>query len=200
MYEEFNLPGDLREAITRELEHDERAKWVGQPNASRAALKALPMVFFAIPWTAFAVFWMCAASGFKVPDFHRGWSFFPLFGLPFLFIGFGMLLSPLWAARGMRRTVYVVTDRRAFIYAREFWNSRVQTFGPDSLGRIHRTERADGSGSIFFETALLYPGAYRSGYVGNSGFFEIRDVRKVEEMIRQIPARAAAEEGQEKQF
>ena len=37
---------------------------------------------------------------------------FPLFGLPFVLIGLGMLTAPHWAKRKALRTAYAVTDRR----------------------------------------------------------------------------------------
>ncbi len=43
------------------------------------------------------------------------WLFFPLFGVPFLLIGLGMLAAPLWAYLRTRGTVYAVTEGRAVI-------------------------------------------------------------------------------------
>ena len=76
----WQLPPQLRTLIEAELDGDEKITWVGMPIPSRVALKALPLVMFGIPWTAFALFWMCGASGFRAPDFKDAFDFFPLFG------------------------------------------------------------------------------------------------------------------------
>ncbi len=63
-------------------------------NPARMALKMIPMVLFGVLWTGFSVFWMWGASGFGQGD--RIGSLFALFGLPFVLIGLGMLLSPFY--------------------------------------------------------------------------------------------------------
>ena len=99
------LADDLASLVEAELAPGERVEWLDQPLPSRRAWSALPVVLFGIPWTAFSVFWVVAASGFKVPNFDHGFGFFPLFGLPFVLIGLGMLSSPYWLSRMAARTV-----------------------------------------------------------------------------------------------
>src|SRR6478609_3430837 len=99
----------LQQLIHSELRPSEVLAWSSSPRPGRMALRALPLVLFGIPWTAFALFWIAGASGFKMPDFSHGFGFFPLFGVPFVLIGFGMLTSPYWMRRKARRTAYVVT-------------------------------------------------------------------------------------------
>jgi hypothetical protein len=40
---------------------------------------------------------------------------FPLFGVPFVLIGLGMLAAPYWMRRKAQNTVYALTDKRALI-------------------------------------------------------------------------------------
>ena len=106
------IPPELEEKVERELESGERIAWMEQPIPRYFTAMSTGAFLFAIPWTAFALFWICGASGFKLPDFSKGgFSFFPLFGVPFVLIGLGMLSSPWWAHRKALKTVYVITDR-----------------------------------------------------------------------------------------
>lgn len=144
---------DLHLAVQNELAEGERVFWTGQPIPSRLARKALPLVLFGIPWTAFALFWMWGATGFgKGLDKDAGpFMLFPLFGLPFVLIGLGMLTSPYWAARQARKTVYAVTDRRVFILSPTFFGStKTRSFQPEDLDSLERTQHADGSGDLVF--------------------------------------------------
>ena len=107
------IPRELDDKVKRELELGERILWMEQPIPRYFTAMSTGAFLFAIPWTAFAVFWMCGASGFKMPDFSKGgFSFFPLFGLPFFLIGIGMLSSPLWSYRKAFKTVYVIAVLR----------------------------------------------------------------------------------------
>src|SRR5262245_53538748 len=92
------LPFDVTQRIQSQLQSGEPIRWISPANPKIAALAGTGIFLFAIPWTAFAIFWICGASGFKIPDFKNGISFFPLFGIPFVLIGVSMLLSPvtLW--------------------------------------------------------------------------------------------------------
>ena len=101
----WELPDSLRagQPLENELDEGETVVWVGRPSTRRMLWRALPIVLFAIPWTAFAIFWTFGAAGFKVPDFQQGFDFFPLFGIPFILIGLGMFSSPYWVAEVRRR-------------------------------------------------------------------------------------------------
>ena len=98
---------ELDAILRRELMTGERIVWSGQPNPRKlyAAfaiwLFAIPWTAFAIwgfaiPWTAFALFWEAMALFMLWGDTTKTpaaitWSFgivFPLFGLPFIVVGF----------------------------------------------------------------------------------------------------------------
>ncbi len=90
-------PRHLQEKVARELETGEKVEWIDMPVPRFFTPFSTSAFLFAIPWTAFAIFWVCGASGFKIPDFSQGFDLFPLFGVPFILVGLGMLSSPLWA-------------------------------------------------------------------------------------------------------
>ncbi len=105
---------ELENKVKHELEPGEKILWMEQPVPRYFTANSTGMFLFAIPWTAFAIFWICGAAGFKIPDFSKGhFNFFPLFGVPFVLIGIGLMSAPLRAYRKAFKTIYVITDRRA---------------------------------------------------------------------------------------
>ncbi len=183
------LPRELADAVSRELAPDERVLWVGQPAARQALLRSLPILLFGIPWTAFSLFWMGAAGGFVFSDgpsvpSDAGWGryAFAAFGLPFVAIGVGMLSSPYWIARTLKRTVYLITSRRAMIIVAKR-STNVRTFQREVLQRIERIERKNGTGDLII-VPVQNSGSSRLPAVG---FLGITEPRRVEELLRQVP-------------
>jgi hypothetical protein len=175
---------DLQQIAVNEVAPDgESVLWFGQPNPVRLALTTLPIFVFAIPWTAFALFWMYGAAGFQFPpDFSGdGFSFFPLFGLPFVLIGAAMLSAPLFTYVKAFRMVYIVTNKSVRIVALGR-TKKVETFTANDLGTIERKERPDGSGDVIFKHEISYDSNHkrRSKPIG---FYGIPNVRTVEQHL-----------------
>lgn len=187
MIDSTTLPRDLRSQVELELQPGERVVWAGQPIPGRLARGSLGIVLFGIPWTAFSIFWVTmAAKGISKSNAGPiGWLF-PLFGVPFILIGIGMLSSPYWARRNATRTAYVITDRRAIIFqARLRGGVSVRSFEPSVLKDLNRTQLTDGSGDLTFAQELQR-GAKGRYYYSNIGFQAVRDVKAVEEMVRAL--------------
>jgi hypothetical protein len=141
----------------------ERIRWSGQPNPSKL-YAAFAIWLFAIPWTAFAVFWEAMALfmlwGFmlwggttKTPAAIT-WSFgivFPLFGLPFIVVGFAMLAMPFTVIAKAKRTVFALTDRRVLRVtagqSREAESVMLSQIGPISV-----KVGSDGYGTLRIQT------------------------------------------------
>lgn len=186
------LPFKLQTLVQSELRPTERALWTGTPRPWRMARQSLPIALFAIPWTAFSIFWIAGASGFKMPDFSSPAGFFPLFGLPFLLIGVGMLSSPWLAARKARRTAYVLTTDRAIIFEANLWGGmNIRSFGPEQLTDLRRVQNADGSGDLILERVFGHNHKGRQT-VTDVGFLGIPDVRNVETMVATLAESAKA--------
>jgi hypothetical protein len=181
------LPPAIRSQVETELESGERAVWMDQPIPRKMARKTLPGVLFGIPWTAFAIFWVVMASHGVAKGGNNGPGiFFPLFGLPFVLIGFGMLSSPYWTARKARRSVYVVTDRRAIlILAKTLGGFTVQSFRPQQLNELQRNQNSDGSGDLIFQTLVSRSSKGRE-HITHVGFLAVRDVKFVEDLVRAL--------------
>lgn len=180
----WDLPSQLQSLIQAELNEGEKITWVGTPIPRRYGLKSLPMVFFGIPWTAFALFWMAGAARFKIPDFNQGFDLFPLFGIPFVLIGLGMLGSPFWMMRKARNTAYILTNQRAIIFEKKLSMS-IRSFEPEQLHNLRRNQWSDGSGDLLFERRMDFD------HDGNRrqtdhGFLAIPEVKSVEDLVREL--------------
>lgn len=182
------LPPDAQRRLTAELQPGERLVWADAPRPRYFTAPALVAFLFAIPWTGFAVFWVVMAGGmawFSGGDDRTPAPFkiFPLFGLPFILIGIGLLSSPIWMRRKLLRTVYAVTDRRAIVFEGSALTSAVtvRSFLPERLTSMARTERADGSGDLVFEQFRQRVGS--GSTTVTRGFQSVGQVREVEALI-----------------
>lgn len=185
----LKLPAELQQKVTRELQAGEVVTWAGQPDAGRFMRAGFALWLFFIPWTAFALFWVAGAAGFRWPDFNAPFSFFPLFGLPFVLIGIGGLLSPLFMRAKARDMVYVITNKRAFSLAGRK-TVTMTSWLPEQLGQVTRTERPDGSGDLVFSTSATL-NTNGQNRVQRQGFLSLRDVRTVELHVQALAARGS---------
>lgn len=185
------LPASLRTTIDAEMQAGERPVWIGQPIAGRVARGTWPIVAFGVPFAAFALFWIAVArsmTGSMGDPFPIFSLFFPLFGVPFLLIGLGMVSMPYWAWRSARRSAYVITDRRVLILTSSRRGAlSVESIEPARLQNIERTQYPDGSGDLVFAAVDLSRRGRRRKH--EIGFDAVRDVRKAEEAIRALAAR-----------
>lgn len=178
---------DIQQIAVQEAGADgERLVWCGQPDPLRIATSGIPISLFAIPWTSFALFWVYAASGFQFPpDFTEGgFAYFPLFGVPFVLIGIGMLFTPLYQYSKAFRTVYMVTDKTARIIILGRTKS-VHTFSGADLDLLQRNERKDGSGDLIFRNEISFT-TKGNRKVKAIGFYGISHVRSVEQHLAKL--------------
>jgi hypothetical protein len=153
-----NLPSpELESILRRELLPAERLLWSGRPDPARLRA-AFAIWLFAVPWTAFALFWEAMAFLPWMASTHTPpgiqWSFgiiFPLFGLPFIGVGLSMLWMPFKARRKAAQTIYGLTDRRLLRVTagarRESASVLISQMGP-----IDVTADADGYGTLRVQT------------------------------------------------
>lgn len=180
--------------LSAELNRDEKLLWAGQPLPGRSGWGGLPLLLFGIPWTAFAVFWVYMAGSMTWS--HPGGmtspspipSLFPLFGVPFVLFGIGMLTAPFWMRKKEIGTVYALTDTRALILT-PGWRGAVsvRTIPPEDLIGRTRTQNPDGSGSLTFprlNTVQRRAGPDGGTYTVTVGFRNIADVRSVDDLIQ----------------
>lgn len=140
----------LEMALQRELQRGERVLWKGRP-LPRLNITAFALWLFAVPWTAFALFWtVMAYAGVSSMEPEDGGLIayaFPLFGLPFILVGLGTMAGPFLPLFLARRTMFAITDRR-LIRLRLGQRLITQSVEGASIGSIERSERRDGSGTL----------------------------------------------------
>jgi hypothetical protein len=177
---------DARQVAERELESGENILWVGWPDPSASMKSGIPLVLFGIPWTAFALFWMWGASGFGHPQNPASSGpmlAFPLFGLPFVLIGVGLLSTPYWMAQRAKQSTYAITNRRIMMIQAGKTKS-VQSFYAKDIDDLQRTERVDGSGNLIFAQRATI-NSNNQTQMNTSQFIGIPNVRDVERLVRE---------------
>jgi hypothetical protein len=185
MIRDLPIPPDLRTKVDNELAPGEHIEWIGVPRPHYFTPASTSAFLFAIPWTAFAIFWMSAASwGVSKSDGPAMTWAFPLFGLPFVLIGFGMLSTPLWTHHSARRTVYAITNRRA-ILVRGGRTTTFRSFLPDRLHELQRRERNDGSGDVVF-VSRFWTDSEGDRRTEETGFMRIDNPKEVEDRLRHL--------------
>lgn len=178
-------PGDAQLRAQSELQAGESLCWTGVADPRRAALTAIPAALFGIPFAGFALFWINAAyrgthtlskSG---NAFTSPFSFFPLFGLPFLLIGLAIVLAPLWAYLKGRNTVYAVTNQRVMIISGASSRSVKSCTPPDIVSVEHR-ERPDGTGDVLIRTnaQTRTNNSVSQITIGLYGIFNVKEVAR----------------------
>jgi hypothetical protein len=167
---------ELADKVAGELAAGESIVWAGQPRLDLATRPAWFLVPFGIVFTGFSLLWMAIAALMTV-------GLLAPCGLPFVVVGIGLMASPAWLRSLARKTVYLLTDRRAIIWRPSvFGRVSVQSFTAAGLGQMTRNERPDGAGDLVFQVS-------HSGFGENSrtetrGFLAIDNVRHVEDLVR----------------
>ncbi|MHA7819629.1 MAG: hypothetical protein ACX930_08305 [Erythrobacter sp.] len=137
-------------ALHRELRVDERLAWEGMKLA-RVEFENFGLYLFALPWTAFAVFWtVMAVIGVSATETDGAGSFkwaFPLFGTPFILIGLVMLSAPFASYFQRGRILFAITDQRVLRISLGRKLS-VRSVPAVRIGQVERREHPDGTGSL----------------------------------------------------
>lgn len=165
-----SLPEDLHEQVLLAMQPGEEPLWIAQPVPTLINRMSKPCFFFA----GFALF---LSTMFVVLG--------GLAGLPMLVVLTGIPLVMPWVIRRrMKRTAYLLTQRRAIVLrpvGRNSWQSVCWPLEPGLLKA--RELRADGSGDLIF--------GYEGGADGETsavpmGFFNLPELRRVEQFILEI--------------
>jgi Bacterial PH domain len=188
---------DAQQRAQSELQPGESLYWSGLANPGRAALTALPASLFGVPFAGFALFWITMAyngthamSKSSSNAFTRGFSIFPLFGLPFLLIGLGIVLSPLWAYLKGLSTTYAVTNQRVMIISGSGTRS-VKSCTPADIVSVDHRERPDGSGDVIIRTNAVTRTNNSVSQV-TVGLFGVSNVKEVARQVMNLHSQRSA--------
>ena len=166
------------------LDAGETIVWQGQPSARITFQGAdIASVGMGVFFIAFSSFWIAMAhqitSGGK--DFFGPIAMiFPLFGLPFFFIGlYNAAGRFVWDAVLRRRTHYTLTSERAFIAVDHPFQGRLLTDYP-------MTDRSDISLQVGPPDSVWFRSRPKA-----VGFVMIQDARRVFSLMRNIQKEAS---------
>jgi len=175
-----------KETIEYELDAGETISWIGKPSIKRMMVPSLFTFGFGVVWMSFNInfvyMWYHGQNNVQGPGGFFGMQgvLSSIFFIPFMTIGVGALLSPVWFYLRAKKTFYGVTDRRTLI-VNKGRSRTVQSWVPKNISEIQRTERSDGSGDLTFGRRISNdsdsPGPPLLQFVG------IKDVRSVEKIV-----------------
>ncbi|MBQ9693948.1 MAG: hypothetical protein IJV69_04250 [Kiritimatiellae bacterium] len=157
------------ERIQQKLDLNEQLLWTGKPIPRAFNKQSISLMLFGIPWNAIS--WtICIAfmnqvvfgdpnepvtvNGVKTTVgavsiwFKIGIT---VFFIPFITIGIGTLLAPLWKRLSMAGQIYAVTTKRALILGR----FRTKSWRAPEIEFIDRRDRRNHTGDIHFAYASV---------------------------------------------
>jgi hypothetical protein len=196
-----SIPRPLKDFAAREFS-GEKLVWAAQPDVRIAFWLSFGIWLFAIPWTAFSLFWISIPAA-ALYEAYTGidirapkgaptvamWAF-ALWGVPFVLIGFGMLLAPFWALRKGVTTLYALTNKRIAILSGSGTIS-VVSIRPEDIMSLSRKEGPDGRGTL-----ILHQGFMRDSdgdrQEKTTEFGVINDVRRIEQLVLEMKNKATA--------
>jgi hypothetical protein len=181
-----DIPEKLRELVNAELRDGETIQWIDMP---------IPYYFTVGSAITFGIgiyfiLWSLAATSFVLSSLirdipgHAVPKEFILIGVIILLIGLYLLSAPLRVRKRTQRTVYVLTNHRAIIVQETSSALDVTSYYPANLWHLSRKQKADGTGSLCFNTT----GGGILQWTIRRGFLNIRNVEKVERMMQDLKA------------
>ncbi len=175
----FDLPEEAQARVRHELFAGETLRWVEKAEPQLKEMQMRSMCVVAVFLVVFSIIWIAGATRLKLPRFTTPEDFFVLFGLPFLLLGVGILISLGLKCCWMKKTLYVITNYRALIIGRD-----VRSFYRNNLKKITRCGNRDGRGNVYFSTER-YKGKHGS-QLRRIGFMNIANSRDVELLLNRL--------------
>lgn len=183
--DDFDDP--FRDGVKAELVPGESLIWTERPTLPRMRrIRLIPVAFVAV-LTCLSGVSLAGMLGVLNQAVMDPWTIVAAFGLAPAALGGLILLDVLrrsgsWVARRwiLARTVYAMTDQRVIIGRFDSSDGRFNAFSliPGMIVDTTPFEYADGTGDLYFEGL----GAIAKGPIG---FFGIRRVRNVDQLLRE---------------
>ena len=169
--------------ITRELHDGEELVWHDRPSPGTVARAWIFLSFFGLFFFGFSIFWIVGAA-------QSGDPLFPLFGIPFVLIGFSLVSAPLWQMFVAKGTLYAITDKRVLILLSFPWK-KIISFYADDLDELERKwMKGNGTGTVIF--AKRKSSGRHPDSRPDWGFFGVGDAKRVEGEIMKLKEGAKA--------
>ncbi len=173
-----------RQMVEANLMQKEEVLWVSKPVPRLFSAANLGSFIFSLPWLAFISFWTFMAAQSSLV--------FAAFSIPFWCIGIGLFSTPWWGLRKQKRTVQVITNRRAMELYPGIFGSFKSHVWPLEPGMVQScTVRKDGSGDLIMGYEERH-GKHGSRMVAQ-GFMNVPDARRVEQFLYELTEPKQAE-------
>jgi hypothetical protein len=165
------------------LDPGERLLWSEKPSPVSYALKKGGLTsIFGIPFFAFSLFWIAMAGIASDRTPNGPAAFFWMFGIPFVLIGLGLVLSPLWYYWRGTQATYALTNRRAIIdLGGQF--PRSISVPLNQIPFVEVRASADGRGHVLFQEAVTTYYS-RPSLPQRDGFIGISKAEHVGQILR----------------
>jgi hypothetical protein len=139
------IKNDSSDLFLDELVEGEEILWLGQPDASKLfSGHDIFLIPFTLLWGGFALYWNIGVWTSGSPFFFRLW------GLPFLLVGFYLVIGRfLYKQWSKRNTYYAVTNKRLLILSTGFRHN-LQAFRLSNLPDLTKSINWDGTGTVTF--------------------------------------------------
>jgi hypothetical protein len=173
-----------QQIIQSKLSGGEQLLWFGRPRQGFFFRKSDAWIVpFSLLWFGFAIFW-----NYGVWTNTNADTFFRLFGLPFLFVGFyyvfGRFIVDIFQRR---KTFYGLTNERIIIVSGLF-NQTTKYIDLKGLSEITFEEKSDGLGTITFGRDEVEDSGWFNSNQNNivyaPNFEQIPNAKNVYEIIR----------------
>ena len=176
-----DIPEKLRELVNAKLMDDETIQWIDMPVPYYFSIGSSIAFGFGLYITGMIIPFACMV----IFDRHHG-------GVPdaimvsilcsvYLALGLFLLSFPWRTRRKTAQTVYAVTNLRTIVVQGTFSAFNVTSFYPADFGDIFSKQKTNGLGNLCFRTEH-----WGSILPIRKGFFNIRDVGKVERMLQEL--------------
>ncbi len=191
------LPRAGADAIRNAITNGEKVLWTGTPAVSPVLVRWSPLLVLGGAFAAAGIFVAFA------PEIFAQWgvllSNYPVVarvcGAGFAVAASGFGLLPVREYRRLRRTVYAVSNRNAYILEAGRSSAVVRTFAADEMRDRYRRQRPDGSGDLVLQRRLRLektkrgtrgPGPEVQIAEEEVSFMGVQDVRGAERCIRAL--------------
>lgn len=180
----MNLPEPFNTVVKSKLLPEEKIQWWAQPTPPQLAKDLLKGLLIGVPLTIIGLIWLKNVLTQNLPRFHYLSVFSFLMGLLILYFGLVMVTGYYLNLRNSRRTLYIVTNKRALILdGRGWFKPQFYAYGPDEIKELKIVMKDDGQGDILLARKslnFLSPGRL------DVGFFGIKEIQRAEKALKAL--------------
>lgn len=180
----MNLPEPFNTTVKSKLNPDEKIQWWAQPTPPQLATELVKALLIGLPLTIIGIIWLKNVFTQHLPQFHYLSVFSALMGLLILYFGLVMVTGYYLNLRNSRRTLYVVTNKRALIFdSRGWFKPQFYAYGPDEIKDLKIVMKDDNQGDILLARKSLN---FMSPGRLDVGFFRIKEVQRAEKALKAL--------------